>query len=186
MTDTTRFPACHHQKRTSRGIQHKFQRQPLSTPRERRGEPSSSSLISRQPSKYCIVIIHQILFFMKYTAQIFLLFLKKMYFFGRFVFDWNLNFFLKKLKVCIVFYEMSYKLIWFDCCYFFSGNVTGLAKLLVHVLFAVVLILAWNWASSSVIVYNNNILSHPNYFNTESQCTITLETSVSAEFDFFH
>lgn len=48
---------------------------------------------------------------MKYTAQIFLLFLKKMYFFGRFVFDWNLNFFKKKLKVCIVFYEMSYKLI---------------------------------------------------------------------------
>lgn len=81
-----------------------------------------------------------------------------MYFLGRFVFDWNLNFFLKKLKVCIVFYEMSYyKLIWFDYVFFFTGNVFGLAKLLVHVLFAVVLILAWNWASSSVIVYNNNI-----------------------------
>lgn len=31
-----------------------------------------------------------------------------MYFLGRFVFDWNLNFLKKKLKVCIVFYEMSY------------------------------------------------------------------------------
>lgn len=91
-----------------------------------------------------------------------------MYFFGRFVFDWNLNFFLKKLKVCIVFYEMFYKFIWFDCCYFFFGNVIGLVKLLVYVLFVVVLILVWNWVSLFVIVYNNNILFYFNYFNIES------------------
>lgn len=81
-----------------------------------------------------------------------------MYFLGRFVFDWNLNFFLKKLKVCIVFYEMFYyKFIWFDYVFFFIGNVFGLVKLLVYVLFVVVLILVWNWVSLFVIVYNNNI-----------------------------
>lgn len=81
-----------------------------------------------------------------------------MYFLGRFVFDWNLNFFKKKLKVCIVFYEMFYyKFIWFDYVCFFIGNVFGLVKLLVYVLFVVVLILVWNWVSLFVIVYNNNI-----------------------------
>lgn len=41
-----------------------------------------------------------------------------------------------------MFYEMSFTISLSDLIIFFTRNVTGLAKLLVHVLFAVVLILA--------------------------------------------